>query len=252
MTVANDIREALARFLDAEVEVAEQDGRVALTTPAEYPDGDAVVIWLSDHCDGIIEASDLGGADARLIATGPGARALGVPAAAIARRLDVSFAEGTLSARAQLVDLPEAIWRVAQAAAALAEAATFHRQQAPKEAAFLDMVERALRAHDIEVEQEAELQGASGHSYTATLFIPSQEAVVEPITGEQGWNKAAAVYVEFGDLSRTNGYKLLAVLDDRDQASGPDVEGLLQQVGSVTRWSRRNEWLETVAQRRLV
>ena len=146
-----------------------------------------------------------------MIPTGPGARALGVPASAIARRLDVTLAEGTLTARAGLTDLPETIWRVAQAAAAIAEAATFHRAQAPKEAAFLDMVERALRDRNIEVQQETELQGASGgHNYTATLFIPLQEAVVEPITGEQGWNKAAAVYVEFGDISGANGSKLLA------------------------------------------
>lgn len=252
MTTANDIRDALARFLDTEVEAVEENGRMAVVTPAEYPDGDAVVIWLADRGDGTFEATDLGEADARLIPTGPGARALGVPAAAIARRLDVTFSEGTLTARAQLPELPETIWRVAQAAAAIAEAATFQRPQAPKEAAFLDMVERALRDRNIDVQPEAELQGASGHSYTATLFIPSQEAVVEPITGEQGWNKAAAVYVEFGDISRANGYKLLAVLDDREEPSGPDVESLLQQVGAVTRWSRRDEWLETVARRRLL
>lgn len=252
MTSASDIRDRVAEFLGAEVEATMQEGRIALLTPAEYPDGDAVVVWVSDRGDGTYEASDLGQADAKLIPTGPGARALGPAAGAIARRLDVTFADGTLSARASLAELPEAAWRVAQAAVAVAEAATFQRVQAPREAAFLDLVERALRDRKVDVQQETELRGASGHSYTASLFLPSQEAVIEPITSDQGWNKAAAVYVEFGDLSSANGYKLLAVLDDREEASGPDVESLLGQVGAVTRWSRRDEWIETVAERRLL
>lgn len=253
MTSAADIRTALASFLDAEVEAAEQDGRIAVLTPAEYPDGDAVTVWLADRGDGTFDISDLGEADARLTTTGPGPRALGPQAAAIARRLDVTFADGILTGRArELPDLAEAAWRVAQAAAAIAEAATYYRQQAPREAAFLDLVETALRDRNVDVQVEPEIQGASGHSYQPALFIPSQEAVIEPITYEQGWNKAAAVYVEFGDLSSANGYKLLAVLDDREEAAGPDVENLLGQVGAVTRWSRRDDWLETVVQRRLI
>lgn len=253
MTTAADIQTALARFLETEIEAVDQDGRIALLTPAEYPDGDAVTVWLSERQSGLYDVTDLGEADARLTATGPGARALGPQAAAIARRLDVMFADGVLTGRARdLASLAETAWRVAQAAAAIAEAATFQRQQAPREAAFLDLVEHALRQRNVDVQLEPELQGASGHPYQPALFIPSQEAVVEPISGEQGWNKAAAVYVEFGDLSTANGYQLLAVLDDREEPVGPDVENLLRQVGAVSRWSHRNVWLKTMAHGRLL
>lgn len=248
----DEIRTALATFLQAEVDAAEQDGRIALLTPAEYPDGDAVRVWLSDRGDGNYDVTDLGEADARLTGTGPGAKALGPQAAAITSRLDVTFVNGVVMARSTARDLAETSWRVAQAAAAIAEAATFHREQQPREAAFLDLVESALRERKLEVQLEPELQGASGHPYQPALFIPSQEAVIEPISGEQGWNKAAAVYVEFGDLSSANGYKLVAVLDDREEPVGPDIENLLGQVGAVTRWSRRDNWLATIASGKLL
>jgi hypothetical protein len=129
---------------------------------------------------------------------------------------------------------------------------TYHRPQVPREAAFVDLVERELRERRVEVRVDTELEGASGHRYTTSLFVPSREAVIEPITGERAWNKAAAVYVEFGDLSRVNGYELVAVIDDRDDGIGEDVEGLLGQVGAVTRWSRRGRWIDIIASGRMI
>jgi hypothetical protein len=76
--------------------------------------------------------------------------------------------------------------------------------------------------------------------------------VLEPVGGEKAWNKAAAVYVEFGDLGALNGYKLVSVLDDREEPIGEEVEHLLGQVGVVARWSRRGEWIDEITRGRMI
>lgn len=252
MTTATDIRNSLAAFLDAEVEASQQGDRIGVLTPAEYPDGDAVTVWISDLNDGRFDVSDLGTADARLEAEGPGQRAVAVPASTICRRLGVSFEGGSIVARTDLVGLSETCWRVAQAASAIAEAITFHQPPSSKVTALVDAIERELRTRDIDVKLDAQLQGASGHTYSPSLFVPEREAVIEPISGEKPWNKASAVYVEFGDLSAVNGYQLVAVIDDRETAIGEDVEGLLGQVANVARWSDRGQWLDALTSRRLL
>jgi hypothetical protein len=249
---ATDIRDRLADFLGSEVEAEASGERVAVLTPAEYPDGDAVTVWVTQRDAQTFEITDLGESDRRLVPDGPGPRAIGPAASMITDRFGVRFDGGAVIGRAGVAELPETCWRVAQAAAAIAEATTFHRPQVPKEAAFVDMLERELRQHRVEVNAEAELEGASGHKYTTSLFVPAAEAVIEPISGDRAWNKASAVYVEFGDLSRVNGYNLVAVVDDRDDSVGEDVEGLLGQVGAVARWSRRGEWIGVIARRRMI
>lgn len=207
---------------------------------------------MSEREEGRYEVTDLGEGDVRLVIDGPGRRAIIPPADAICQRFGVEFESGTVVGFTRTRDLSETCWRVAQATAAIAEAATFHRQQGPREAALLDVLERELKSRSLSVEVGTELEGASGHHYTASLFVPEREAVLEPIGGEKAWNKAAAVYVEFGDLGRVNGYELVAVVDDRDAEVGEEVEGLLGQVGVVARWSRRDEWMDTISRGRLI
>jgi hypothetical protein len=252
MTFTADIRDALVRFLDGEVEVEVVGERVAVLTPAEYPDGDGVVVWVSDRSDGRYEVTDLGTADARLVTSGPGAKALGPAAAEICRRFGVYFEGGVIVTRVERDGVAVACWRVAQTAAALAEAQTFHRKQQPKEATFVDAVTRELRRHDLAVHNEVELLGASKHPYVASVYLPATETIIEPISGEQAWNKARAVYVEFGDLTSLNGYTALAVLGDMEGEAAQSVEDLLRQVGLVAHWEDRSRWMETISQQKLI
>ena len=252
MTFTADIRDALVRFLDSEVEVEVVAGRVAVLTPAEYPDGDGVVVWVTDRADGRYEITDLGSADARLVTSGPGAKALGPIAAGICRRFGVQFESGVIVTRVERERVAEACWRVAQTAAAIAEAQTYHRRQQPKEATFVDAVTRELRGRQIPVQNEVELHGASTHAYVTSVYLPETETIIEPISGEQAWNKARAVYVEFGDLTSMNGYTALAVLGDMDGDAAQSVEDLLRQVGLVTHWADRSQWLETISQQKLI
>lgn len=110
------IRDGLAALLSEDVEAVELDDRIAVLTPAEYPDGDAIAVWVSEREDGRFEVSDLGNADARLEAGGPGRRAIAMPASAICRRLGVSFEGGAIIGRSGVGDLATTCWRVAQAA----------------------------------------------------------------------------------------------------------------------------------------
>lgn len=246
------IRNGLTALLSKDVEAVELDDRIAVLTPAEYPDGDAIAVWVSEREDGRFEVSDLGNADALLEAGGPGQRAIAAPATAICRRLDVSFERGAVVGRSGLDGLSSTCWRVAQAAAAIAEAATYHQPPPQKIAALVNMLEREFKDRSVPVQVDTVLEGASGHTYTASLFVPDRETVLEPVGGDKAWNKAAAVYVEFGDLGAVNGYKLVSVLDDREEAIGEEVEHLLGQVGIVARWSRRVEWLGELTRGRMI
>lgn len=252
MTSTLDIREALIRFLDREVEVEAVGDRVAVLTPAEYPDGDGIVVWVTNREGEGFEISDLGSADARLVTSGPGPKGLGPIAAGVCRRFGVRFESGVIVTRVARDAVAEGCWRVAQAAAAVAEAQTYQRKPQPKEATFVEAVTRELRGRDLAVQTEVELHGASSHAYVASVYLPASETVIEPISGEQAWNKARAVYVEFGDLTRANGYTTVAVLGDIEGESAQSVEDLLLQVGVVTHWEQRGRWLETISARRLI
>ncbi len=249
MIAALDIAQQLRDLLNSEVDAHCEDGRLRVLTPFEYPDGDGVVVYVEEAPDGRYVVSDRGAADATLVGT-LGARKIRRPAAEIARRCDAVFDGGqlitTVAGRAEIAD---ACQRIASAAVSLAEASTFLRHKATKGLEFVDVIAGTLHKHKVEVESEHPLKGASGHSYTATLFVPGTETVIEPIGGERAWNLASAVYVEFGDLSQVNGYRLMAVLDDRDADLNPAVSNLLSQVADVAYWQQHDSWIAEVVSR---
>jgi hypothetical protein len=249
MIAESDIAQQLRDLLGSEVDARCENGRLRILTPFEYPDGDGVVVLVDQSADGRFVVSDGGAADATLVGQ-VGAKAIGSPAAEIARRFGAVFEGGELTTTVEGdADVADACQRIACAAAGVAEAATYLRRQRPKEMEFVDVITSKLHQHEIEVEAERKFEGASGHPYTATLFVPDTETVIEPIGGERPWNVATAVYVEFGDLSKVNGYRLMAVLDDREADLGPDVSNLLSQVADVASWRQHDLWLSEIASR---
>lgn len=243
--IAQELRDLLGSEVDARVE----NGRLRILTPFEYPDGDGVVVLVGQDEEGRYVISDGGAADATL-AGKLGSRVINAPATEIASRFDAVFAKGqlttTVGVEASIVD---ACQRIARAAASVAEAATYLRRPAPRTVEFVDVVAAEMRQREISAESERKLRGASGHDYTASLFVPDTETVIEPIGGENTWNVARAVYVEFGDLSKVNGYRLMAVLDDREADLGPDVPGLLSQVADVASWRQHDSWIAELGSR---
>lgn len=248
MTTAPELLASrLSKFLSQEIEASSSDGRTTLLTPVEYPDCDAVAVVVEPEHNGDFVVSDDGAADGRLIGF-LGERAARTRAEPIAKRFDVEFVRGRVTTRANYHSLPEACWRVAQASAAVAEGTSFLPSQPTGRPTFDDLLWNALRHRVDTVEREKPLRGLSGHEHRASLYIPSTEAVIEPIAGRKSWDRATRVYAEFGDLRQANGYRLVAVLDDR-QGPVDELTKLLSQVGRVAPWTRQADWLETVTKR---
>lgn len=242
----------LVALLGDQVDVVPRGDLVAVLTPADYPDGDGVVVQVAASPPGYL-LSDAGQGDARLLVGGPGPRTMGPLGGAICRRFGASFDGGRVIARVASEDeIADGCWRVAQASVAIAEAATYHRPSRPRERELVDVVAASITSKNLSAERERELAGASGHSYKASIYVPEREAVIEPIGGEKPWNVASAVYVEFGDLRGVNGFQLVSVLDDRYEQPSEDVERLLRQVSIVGRLSQASEWLAGLARNDLL
>jgi hypothetical protein len=245
-----DISQGLADYLGSEVDARREGDRFRVLTPVEYPDGDGVVVRVEPTADGRFTITDGGSADATL-AGRVGRKAIVAPADSIARRFDATFDGGQVRATVGLDGIADGCWRVAQAASAIAEAATYQRPQPGKDPEFVQVIATELRSRSIPVEADRKLEGASGHIHTASLFVPATETVIEPVTGERAWNVATSVYVEFGDLGQANGYNLVAVVDDREGEVGADIFGLLRQVADVASWRQHDEWIDGLLGRRL-
>jgi hypothetical protein len=221
------------------------DGRIGCLTPAEYPDGDNVVVWLRPLIGGEYEVTDYGDALAESV-WGKNAerRALEGFATLAAKGQGVEYAGGRLLARCGWSELPEYVWRLATAATQLSQAAVAMRPRRSHEVEFTAEVEQGLRSREVEVARDHRISGASGHRHKATIFLPESETVIEPVAGH--WNQVTAVYAKLGDVGRANGYRLYSLLDDREARPSEDVANMLVQVSAVVQWSRRDEWLDTI------
>lgn len=248
MTDPQIIRNSLLAYVDGEIECEllanDVKGRVGCLTPLEYPDGDAVVIWVSD-LGGHFEVSDLGEGQFERLGTVSDRKALKAVLSQASLTWDVRIAKSGITADADQNNLGECIWRVASASVQAAQAIGGLRPKPTvvHEDEFVQVVDQTLRDRDLSIERESKLAGKSGHNHTATIFLPATESVVEPISAETNWNRVNATYAKFGDLSEANGFHLYSLLDDRAEAPKRDVESMLLQVSDVLTWSQHDDWL---------
>jgi hypothetical protein len=242
---AATLQRALTDYLSTEFEIEPfGDSRLVCDTPIYYPEGGSVAVFVIEQ-DGKLEITDYGEGYANATAR-RGVRRGPIQAAArdICAGLGLEFAAGRVSTVVRADSFADAVWRVAAASARIAEAVTFARAERGRdEDIFTDEVEHAFRTKNISIEREPKLVGDSGHEYRPALFVPSEHLIVEPIAPEVAWIRAASVYAEFGDLAQANGYRLMAVVDDRAGAPSEKVVRLLGQVGDVANFSRREGWL---------
>jgi hypothetical protein len=246
---ADRIEQTILAHLNAEVDcrlLSEEDGRVGCATPLEYPNGDQVVVWVRPREDGF-EVTDYGEALADFAPhKGQERKGFEELAQVICRGQGVRYAKGRLTVRSDWVSLGEVVWRLAFAAAHVSQAAsTFRPRKRREENEFVAEVERTMRSRQLSIERDHRIEGRSGHEHQATIFVPTTEAVVEPVGGH--WNQVTATYAKFGDLLNTNGFRLYSLLDDRAEPPDEDVSGLLVQVSRVIEWTRRDEWFDSVA-----
>jgi hypothetical protein len=93
------------------------------------------------------------------------------------------------------------------------------------------------------VEREHHLEGQSGHTHTATIYIPDREVIIEPVGGVGNWTQISSVYAKFGDLTKANGYRPFTLVDDRVKPLNQDIAAMLVQVSKVVQWSTRENWI---------
>jgi hypothetical protein len=243
---ATELQESLAGFVAGEISCEAVDGRLACVLPFAYPDGDSVVVYVSQR-ESRFEVTDYGEA-IRMAVGRPGVRLrpLAPTAGATATTYGVTYGDGRFSALATPEMLADVIWRVGQASSDLAHALTVQRPDVARDEPFVDEVESELKLRGVPVEREHRLEGASGHAYRATLYVPQTHTILEPLAADGAWNAASAVYVEFGDLGRSNGFSPVAIVDDRDKEPEDQLVQLLVQVGDIVRWTERVQWLPRV------
>lgn len=240
------IRESLMKYVSEEVACEAFAERVACDTPLYYPDGDSVVVYargvneeaeVTDHGEGYVLATSRRGIWPKTVKAA---------AQEICQGLGVRFEEGRVITHVPREQVADAIWSVASASLRIAEAPTFMRRGLVREELFAEEVERFLKGRKISVQREPALTGASGHEHKPTLYVPSRQLVLEPFAADSPWIRATSIYAEFGDLAQANGYRMVAILDDRS-GEIPQVTKLLSQVGDIAYWTKHDQWVRTLS-----
>lgn len=221
--------------------------RIGCVTPFEYPDGDAVVVWVRE-LGGKIEVSDYGeGLAEQEHRTDYERGIVSDLARNAARGHGVRAFEGRIGAQCDPTELGEIVLRVASASAQLAASIACQkpgRRKESEENEFVRLVDETLRERKVPVEREHKIEGSSGHSHRATIYVPHSHTILEPVGGH--WNQVASVYTKFSDLAPVNGFKRYSLLDDRQDQPGEDVRSLLVQVSDVIAWSSHDTWLSQI------
>jgi hypothetical protein len=222
-------------------------GRVGCLTPFEYPDGDAVVVWVRE-LGGKMEVSDYGEGLADQEFRSDYERGIVSDLAQGAARVNgVRAFEGRMGTQCEPDALGESVLKVASASAQVAASIACQkpgRRKESEENEFVRLVDETLRQSNVPVEREHKLVGASGHSHRATIYVPHSHTILEPVGGH--WNQVASIYTKFSDLAPVNGFKRYSVLDDRQEQPGDDVRTLLVSVSDVITWSAHDRWLEQI------
>lgn len=242
-----DIQALVREYVASEIvcdSISGERSRAGCVMPLQYADGDSVIVWIELWGDRF-RVSDHG--EALLSAVGRKPRDLTdlfAEAATLCRPWGVEVRDGALVTQADRDALGDAVWRTATAAALVAQRATAFRPPRQHERdRFAEEVERELRDRAVGVERDVKLEGGSGHVHRATLYVPMGHAILEPIEAPVHYNQVSSVYTKFGDLSRANGYRRLALVDDRRVALSDDLAAILVQVSDLVQWTRRDEWV---------
>lgn len=249
-TTPESIRADVLATLSADVVCDVLDdgsNRIGCITPFEYPDGDSVVVWVRE-LGGKIEVSDYGeGFSEQEFRSDYERRLVSDLAEYAAKAHGVRVFEGRLGAQCAPGELGEIVLRVASASAQVAQeiaCAKPSRRKESDENEFVRLVDQTLRERNVPIEREHKIQGSSGHSHRATIYISHSHSIIEPVAGH--WNQVASVYTKFSDLAPVNGFNRYALLDDRQEKPGEDVRSLLIQVSDVLTWTAHDGWLDQV------
>ncbi len=221
------------------------NGSVGCLTPVAYPDGDHVVVWISERNNRYV-LEERGTAAAEAPKGGRDRAAFLAFAAETAAVHGCRYDGGLIAAECDGAAVSEYVWHVATAAAQIAQAGrattAIRKRATAKEREFVELVEGELVKRSVPIQREHAIEGSSGHTHRATIYLPASETILEPVGGH--WNQASSAFVKLADIKNVNGYRLFSMLDDRVGGADEDAANLLGQVSAVVPWSHRDEWLK--------
>lgn len=247
-----DVENLVREYVASEVfcqPLAGDRSRVGCITPLQY--GDSITVWVGLYGDRL-HISDYGESFVDAVFRTPRDRTdMIVEAKGLCRPFGVEAEDELLYIRSvNQSDVGDAVWRLASASAVVArrlEGFRKARKERGSEDAFAQEIAHELADRKLTVQREVRLSGSSGHQHRATIYVPSVEAILEPIGTQGHYNQISSVYTKFGDLSRANGYSRYSLVDDRRGGLSDDLSAILVQVSDVIQWTRRDEWIERLS-----
>lgn len=229
----------------------EADGRLWVTSPYTYPDGDLVQVSVKDLASGEVIVTDLGetlrhlathGFDPR--ATSKGDYLLGE----ILKQHNVDVERGMILKRVPLVEAGKALQDVLTASVAVSHLLFLSRGYRP--ATFAEEVGQFIAGHGVSAQAEHyELGQLSQKQYRIDLFIPGKQRdgliqTLSPATRAGSIPMVNATFRLWSDVP--NGRWRATVLDDRAVEWRREDLVLLEGVSSVYKWSSQESFQKTL------
>ncbi|HXG33897.1 MAG TPA: DUF1828 domain-containing protein [Bryobacteraceae bacterium] len=245
------VEESLRRELGPLFACREEDGRVVIVTPLEYPDGDLMEFYLIQDAEGLV-VTDL----AETVATLAAYR-FDVESTPKRRKLfeGVLQAQGVHWFRGELRLLVESEREIAPAVIRLSQAALrttdlLFTARFGAGTTFKEDVEEYLVEHEIPYQADYKTTGRSGQTYTVDFYIERKRQPIlmqtlstgAPSYAEQLVSRAVRMWY---DLRRINGrFAYTTLLDDCEKVWTKEHLEILESLSELVVWSERHRLLD--------
>jgi hypothetical protein len=231
------------------------NGYTRIRTPFLYPDGDVIDVFVSDR-DGEFTVTDLGETlrwlKMQTLAPRRSPRQQKL-IADVASTHNLEVFRGMLVARARANNLTEVVIRVAQGMVRVSDIWFTMRTRSVE--SVTEEVEQLLTERVISFERGTQLVGRSGRVWRPDFHIraPQRSSIVQVLsTGSRAAAHSVANYVvaSFVDLNQWNvgreALQFVSLFDDTMDVWGQEDFNLVGNLSVVTRWSRPDEFIETI------
>lgn len=234
-------------------ECQEQEGRLVILTPIEYPDGDYVELFVIPE-DGGFVLTDLAETIATLASYNLNLKSSTKRFKLFQHILkihNVHYFEGSLRIPLkQEKDLPQALMRLTQAILQVSDLLFTMRYGAGT--SFREEVEEYLFEREIRYESNYKVVGRSGQTYPIDFYVERRSPVLIQTlsSGSSGYAEAlvSKTVRMWYDISRIDGrYRYSSVLDDSTDVWKPPAFEILSDLSSVIVWSERDKLIELIA-----
>lgn len=224
------------------------DGKYAhVRTPFMYPDGDLIDVWVAQHPNGDLYATDMGECfrylDTYLFNVFASRKRESL-LEDIVNSLGVINSNGKLIANCQtLKDVPPAIFAVAQAIIRICDLLFTTRQRTPGN--FRDDVKDFLFEERILYKEDYVVTGKSSQEYEVDLAIPIPHKLIltealsasTPSRANTLTSEAVRMWV---DIGVTTEFSFMAILDDSNDLWQEAWINLMAEWADVVYWSQRD------------